>query len=201
MDMSGAYACSVRAHAPHAILTFDRFHVAKLMNERLDDLRRELARNAQERTAKEAIKGCDGCCCIAGTTEKDRQAVGEAWKSINLSNAHTCSKELGELWQRTMGVSLGLPARMGRESHRQRNPPTPGHGKNPPPPHQGNPELLPHRFDQRKMEESTQIHRLLASAFGFATTIFSNCASTLFMKPSSPSSAKPSSFPDEAKAR
>ena len=42
MDMSGAYACSVRAHAPHAILTFDRFHVMKLMNERLDDLRREL---------------------------------------------------------------------------------------------------------------------------------------------------------------
>ena len=41
MDMSGAYACSVRAHAPHAILTFDRFHVMKLMNERLDDLRRE----------------------------------------------------------------------------------------------------------------------------------------------------------------
>ena len=34
MDMSGAYACSVRAHAPHAILTFDRFHVMKLMNER-----------------------------------------------------------------------------------------------------------------------------------------------------------------------
>ena len=41
MDMSGAYAASVRAHAPHAILTFDRFHVMKLMNERLDDLRRE----------------------------------------------------------------------------------------------------------------------------------------------------------------
>ena len=57
MDMSGAYACSVRAHAPHAILTFDRFHVMKLMNERLDDLRRELARETQDRTAKEAIKG------------------------------------------------------------------------------------------------------------------------------------------------
>ena len=37
MDMSGAYACSVRAHAPHAILTFDRFHVMRLMNERLDE--------------------------------------------------------------------------------------------------------------------------------------------------------------------
>ena len=40
MDMSGAYAASVRAHAPHAMMTFDRFHVVKLMNERLDDLRR-----------------------------------------------------------------------------------------------------------------------------------------------------------------
>jgi transposase len=48
MDMSGAYAASVRAHAPHAILTFDRFHIIKLMNERLDDLRRELAREAQD---------------------------------------------------------------------------------------------------------------------------------------------------------
>ncbi len=57
MDMSGAYAASVRAHAPHALLTFDRFHVMKLMNERLDDLRRELVRDANTREAKEAIKG------------------------------------------------------------------------------------------------------------------------------------------------
>jgi hypothetical protein len=42
--------------APHAIVTFDRFHVIKLMNERLDDLRRELAREAQDHEAKEAIK-------------------------------------------------------------------------------------------------------------------------------------------------
>ena len=38
-------------------MTFDRFHVIKLMNERLDDLRRELAREAQDHEAKEAIKG------------------------------------------------------------------------------------------------------------------------------------------------
>jgi len=57
MDMSGAYAASVRAHAPHAILTFDRFHVMKLMNERLDELRRELVRQAQDQNAKEAIEG------------------------------------------------------------------------------------------------------------------------------------------------
>ena len=57
MDMSGAYVASVRAHAPHAILTFDRFHIIKVMNERFDDLRRELAREAQDHQAKEAIKG------------------------------------------------------------------------------------------------------------------------------------------------
>ena len=57
MDMSGAYAASVRAHAPHAMMTFDRFHVIKLMNERLDDLRRELAREAQDHNAKEADQG------------------------------------------------------------------------------------------------------------------------------------------------
>ncbi len=39
-----------------------------------------------------------------------------------------------------------------------------------------------------------KIRGLLASAFGFATTIFSNCASTLCMKPSSPLSAKPVLF-------
>jgi transposase len=41
--MSGVYAASFRAHAPHAIMTFDRFHLIKVMNKRLDDLRRELA--------------------------------------------------------------------------------------------------------------------------------------------------------------
>lgn len=54
--MSGAYAASVREHPPHAVLTFNRFHVVKLMNERLDDLRRELVR-AAGCDSKQAIKG------------------------------------------------------------------------------------------------------------------------------------------------
>ena len=71
MDMSGAYACSVRAHAPHAILTFDRFHVMKLMNERLDDLRREaVSGNARPNGQGNPLRACDGCCCIAGQLER-----------------------------------------------------------------------------------------------------------------------------------
>jgi len=57
MDMSGAYAKSVREHAPHAVLTFDHFHIIKLMNERLDDLRRELVAGAGDGAAKKFIKG------------------------------------------------------------------------------------------------------------------------------------------------
>ncbi len=133
----------------------------KLMNERLDDLRRELARETQDRTAKEAIKACDGCCCIAGQLEKDAaKRLEQAWKSINLSNVPTCSKRnWANFGSRTMGVKPGPSCANGRESHRQRNPSTPGHGKNPPPPRQGNPELLPHRFDQRKDKNQSQDSR------------------------------------------
>jgi transposase len=50
-------ARSVRKHASHAVLTFDRFHVTKLMTERLDNPRRELVREADFKQAKQAIKG------------------------------------------------------------------------------------------------------------------------------------------------
>ena len=40
MDMSNAYACWVGKHFPKARIVFDHFHVIKLMNERLDKLRR-----------------------------------------------------------------------------------------------------------------------------------------------------------------
>ena len=106
MDMSGAYACSVRAHAPHAILTFDRFHVMKLMNERLDDLRRVLARETQDRTAKEAIKGLRWLLLHRrDNLEKDAARRLERSLKINqpLQCAYLLKEELGELWQQDDG--------------------------------------------------------------------------------------------------
>ena len=109
MDMSGAYACSVRAHAPHAILTFDRFHVMKLMNERLDDLRRELARETQDRTAKEAINGLRWLLLHRRTTWKDAAKRLERSLEINqpLQCAYLLKEELGELWQQDDGRKPG----------------------------------------------------------------------------------------------
>ena len=57
MDMSQADASSVARHLPNALIVFDRFHVMKLMNEKLDDLRRQLVREAENQDAKVAIKG------------------------------------------------------------------------------------------------------------------------------------------------
>ena len=55
-DMSAAYWSAVLEHLPKAALVFDKFHVIKLMNERLDDLRREMVREA-EGPLKKKIKG------------------------------------------------------------------------------------------------------------------------------------------------
>ena len=55
-DMSAAYWSAVLEQLPAAALVFDKFHVLKLMNERLDDLRREMVREA-EGPLKLKIKG------------------------------------------------------------------------------------------------------------------------------------------------
>jgi len=55
-DMSAAYWSAVLDHLPDAALVFDKFHVIKLMNERLDDLRRQMVREA-EGPLKLRIKG------------------------------------------------------------------------------------------------------------------------------------------------
>ena len=106
MDMSGAYAASVRAHAPHAIVTFDRFHVIKLMNERLDDLRRELAREAHDPNAKEAIKGLRWLL-LHRRDNLEKDAARRLERSLVLNEPLQCAyllkEELAELWQQKDG--------------------------------------------------------------------------------------------------
>jgi transposase len=56
-DMSPAYIEAVTTHVPQASLVFDRFHVMKLFNDKLSDLRRELHREATDGLHKEVLKG------------------------------------------------------------------------------------------------------------------------------------------------
>lgn len=56
MDMSAAYWKAVRDNLPKAVVVFDKFHIVKLVNERLDEVRRQLVREAEE-NIKADIKG------------------------------------------------------------------------------------------------------------------------------------------------
>ncbi len=57
MDMSAAYIEAVSTHLPEAAIVFDHFHVIKLFNEELSDLRRELYREATDQTMKRQAHG------------------------------------------------------------------------------------------------------------------------------------------------
>jgi transposase len=106
MDMSKAYVKSVREHVGDAIITFDRFHVIKLMNEKLDDLRRELVRTHSDPEAKKRIKGMrwlllkrkDNLCKSAA------QRLKECLKmNAELQCAYILKEELGLLWEQENG--------------------------------------------------------------------------------------------------
>jgi transposase len=57
MDMAGAYIEEVRARAPNAKIAFDPFHVVKLANEAVHDVRRTEARVRKGSTEAEVLKG------------------------------------------------------------------------------------------------------------------------------------------------
>ena len=57
MDMSVGYWGAVMTHLPKAKIVFDHFHVIKLFNDKLSDLRRALYREATEVMQKQVLKG------------------------------------------------------------------------------------------------------------------------------------------------
>jgi len=57
IDMSPAYISAVMEHLPKATIVFDHFHVVKLFNDKLSDLRRDLYREAKDQLQKDVLKG------------------------------------------------------------------------------------------------------------------------------------------------
>ena len=57
IDLSPAYHQAVRKHLPQATVVFDRFHVVKLLNQKLTQLRRQLYRQAINDLKKTVLKG------------------------------------------------------------------------------------------------------------------------------------------------
>jgi transposase len=57
VDMSPAYTSAIRRNLPQAVLVYDHFHIIKLYNDKLSELRRELYREATDKLHKNVLKG------------------------------------------------------------------------------------------------------------------------------------------------
>ena len=102
MDMSQAYARTVTRHLPEALIVFDRFHVMQLMNEKLDDLRRQLVREAESEDAKVAIKGTRWLLLYRRDNlpqSKARELEKALERNRPLATAYLLKEELALAWE------------------------------------------------------------------------------------------------------
>jgi transposase len=102
-DMSAAYWSAILRWLPKAKVVFDHFHIIKLANEKIDDLRRALQREAGI-LERRYIKGTRYLLMMGAENvpEGKRAALAEALRfNEPLTMAYYMKEELRELWQQT----------------------------------------------------------------------------------------------------
>jgi transposase len=104
MDMSAAYRQAVSVHLPKATIVFDHFHVIKLYNDKLSQLRRDLYREATDKMHKEVLKGTRWLLLKnpenldEGKDEKSRLEEALALNK-SLALAYYMKEDLRRLWE------------------------------------------------------------------------------------------------------
>jgi transposase len=104
MDMSAGYRQAVARNLPKAKIVFDRFHVVKLFNDKLSDLRRELHREATDVLHKQVLKGTRWLLLKHPENldeAKDEKKRLEEALALNktLATAYYMKEELRQLWE------------------------------------------------------------------------------------------------------
>ena len=104
MDMSPAYREAVSTNLPKAKIVFDRFHVMKLFNEKLSDLRRALHREATDVMQRKVLKGTRWLLLKASENldeEKDERKKLEEALALNksLATAYYLKEDLRQFWE------------------------------------------------------------------------------------------------------
>jgi len=104
IDMSPAYLSAVQQNLPRAAVVYDRFHVVKLMNEKLTELRRELYREAVDKRHQQVLKGTrwlllktpDNLDPVKGEPRRLQEALrlNEA-----LATAYYLKEDLRQFWE------------------------------------------------------------------------------------------------------
>ena len=112
-DLSPAYSAAIRQNLPQAKLVFDRFHLVKLLNERLTELRRELHREATDKLQKQVLKGTRWLLLKHSADldpkRNERQRLDEALQlNKSLAAAYYLKEDLAQIWQQAGAVSARI---------------------------------------------------------------------------------------------
>ena len=103
-DMSAAYMQAVREHLPGAVMVLDHFHVIKLFNEKLTQLRRDIYWETTDLLHREVLKGTRWLLVKnwgnLSDKRNEKKRLLEALR-INepLATAYYMKEELGILWK------------------------------------------------------------------------------------------------------
>jgi transposase len=103
IDMSPAYMSAVMSHLPKAAVVFDHFHVVKLFNDKLSDLRRDLYHEAKDQLQKDVLKGTRWLLLKRpdhlDVKKGEKERLDEALRlNQPLYTAYYLKEELGEVW-------------------------------------------------------------------------------------------------------
>jgi transposase len=103
-DMSPAYIEAVTTHLSSAALVFDRFHVIKLYNDKLSDLRRAMYRELTDTMQKEVLKGVRWLLLKRPETldpaRNEPKRLQEALRlNQPLAIVYYLKEELNEIWE------------------------------------------------------------------------------------------------------
>ena len=103
-DMSPAYIDAVKTHLPGVRLVFDRFHVIKLYNDKLSELRRALHHQFKDTMQKDVLKGVRWLLLKRperlDPTRNEPKRLQEALRlNEPLAAAYYLKEELNEVWE------------------------------------------------------------------------------------------------------
>jgi transposase len=104
MDMSKAYRGAVSTHLHEATIVFDRFHVMKLFNEKLSNLRRALYREATDVLQKKVLKGTRWLLLKAAENLDEKRDEKKKLKEAlalnqSLAVAYYLKEDLRQFWE------------------------------------------------------------------------------------------------------
>ena len=101
-DLSAAFIASVMENCPEAVHVFDHFHVVKLMNEKLDDIRRKVYSMEKDVNKRKVLKGTRYLLLGNGTDIFDKQHKSRLDNALAmnepLSKAYYLKEQLRQIW-------------------------------------------------------------------------------------------------------